>query len=207
MPEFDLATLRAGDTYRLLSSLVVPRPIAWVMTRDTEHNTVNLAPFSFFNLLGSSPPVLGLGVSPMKGTGEEKDTARNLARIGAGFVVHLVDEAHAEAMNATAIELPAEHSEADLAELTLAGTVRVAPVPRIINAPAALECRVAALPTVGDNRIILGEVVYVHLRDDLWDESTRHVLTEEAHLIGRMHGGGWYTRTSDRFLMDRPKRP
>lgn len=205
MPQFDLATLNPGEPYKILSSLVVPRPIAWVMTRDGETGTVNVAPFSFFNLVGSDPPTVALGVSPVKRSGETKDTRRNLAEIGTGFVVHLVDEAHAEAMNLTASELPAQESEAHATELLLADTVKISPVPRIVSAPAALECRVAEIATVGNNRVVLGEVVYVHLRDELWDAEKKYVRTEDAHLIGRMHGGGWYVRTSDRFLMDRPR--
>lgn len=205
MPEFDLAALNPGEPYKILSSLVVPRPIAWVVTRDAETGTVNVAPFSFFNLVGSNPPTVALGVSPVKRSGEPKDTGRNLSEIGAGFVVHLVDEAHAEAMNQTALELPAHESEVHAAGLALAETVKVSPVPRIASAPAALECRVAEIATVGNNRIVLGEVVYVHLHDDLWEAEKKYVRTEDAHFIGRMHGGGWYVRTSDRFLMDRPR--
>lgn len=205
MPGFDLAALNPGEPYKILSSLVVPRPIAWVVTRDDETGTVNIAPFSFFNLVGSDPPTVALGVSPAKRSGEPKDTGRNLSRVGAGFVVHVVDEAHAEAMNRTASELPAHESEALAAGVALAETVKIAPVPRIASAPAALECRVAEIATVGNNRVVLGEVIYVHLRDELWDAENRYVRTEEARIIGRMHGGGWYLRTSDRFSMDRPR--
>ncbi|MBC8134579.1 MAG: flavin reductase family protein [Fibrella sp.] len=205
MAEFDIATLNPGEPYKILSSLVVPRPIAWVVTQDIETGTVNVAPFSFFNLVGSDPPTIALGVSPVKRSGESKDTGRNLSEVGTGFVVHLVDEAHAEAMNRTASELPAHESEAQAADLALAETVKVSPVPRIATAPAALECRVAEIARVGNNRIVLGEVVYVHLSDALWDAEKKYVRTEDARLIGRMHGGGWYVRTSDRFSMDRPR--
>lgn len=204
MAEFDIATLGPGEPYRILSSLVVPRPIAWVVTRDVETGTVNVAPFSFFNLVGSDPMTVVLGVSPAKRSGEPKDTGRNLSQIGAGFVVHLVDEAHADAMNRTASELPAHESEAHAADLALAETIKVSPVPRIASAPAALECRVAEIARVGNNRIVLGEVVYVHLRDELWDAEKKHVRTEDAHLIGRLHGS-LYVRTSDRFALDRPR--
>ncbi len=204
MATFDLSALSGGEAYRVLSSLVVPRPIAWVMTRDVESGVVNVAPFSFFNLVGSDPPTVALGVSPAKRSGEPKDTGRNLSRVGAGFVVHMVDEAHADAMNRTASELPADASEVHAADLVLAETVKIAPVPRVASAPAALECRVAEIAVVGNNRIVLGEVVYLHLRDDLWDAGSRRVLTEEAHMIGRMHGGGWYLRTTDLFSLDRP---
>ncbi len=204
MAEFDIAALGPGMPYRILSSLVVPRPIAWVVTRDGETGTVNVAPFSFFNLVGSDPPIVALGVSPAKRSGEPKDTGRNLSEIGTGFVVHLVDEAHADAMNRTASELPAQESEAHAADLALAETVKVSPVPRIASAPGALECRIAEIVTVGNNRVVFGEVVYVHLRDDLWDAEKNHVRTDDAHLIGRMHGS-LYIRTSDQFALERPR--
>lgn len=204
MAGFDIAALGPGEPYKILSALVVPRPIAWVLTRDAETGIVNVAPFSFFNLVGSDPPTVVLGVSPAKRSGEPKDTGRNLSEIGRGFVVHLVDEAHAEAMNLTASELPAHESEAHATDLTLAETVMVSPVPRIASAPAALECRVSQIITVGNNRVVFGEVVYVHLHDELWDAAKKYVRTEDAHLIGRMHGS-LYIRTSDRFALERPR--
>lgn len=197
--------MHGGAAYKLLASLVVPRPVAWVTSIDIETGTVNVAPFSFFNLLGADPPLVALGISPAKSNGEPKDTGRNLSHGRAGFVVHLVDEAHADAMNTTAAELPAHESEAHTAGLTLAETVKVSPVPRIASAPAALECRVLQVVTAGNNRVVLGEVVYVHLQDALWDGETGHVRTESAHLVGRMHGGGWYTRTGDLFELHRPR--
>lgn len=206
MPTFDLSDLAPGEPYKILASLVVPRPIAWVVSRDAETGVVNIAPYSFFNLLGSRPPIVALGIAPVKGNGETKDTRRNLSEIGAGFVVHLVDEANAPAMNETAAETPAAESEAHRAGLDLVyDTAKVAPVPRIATAPAALECRVAEIVTVGDNRVVIGEVVYVHLQDGLWNADTRRVQTERAHFIGRMHGGGFYTRTGDLFSLDRPR--
>ena len=204
MPNFEIAALAPGEPYKILAALVVPRPIAWVMTIGIETGVVNLAPFSFFNLLGSDPPILALGVRPEKRSGETKDTARNLQSVGAGFVVHLVDDAHADAMNQSAAELPAHESEAQLAGLTLTETVLVSPVPRIATAPAALECRVAQIVMVGNNRVIIGEIVSIHLQDDLWDADKKHVRTLDAHLVGRMHGNG-YLRTTDFFELKRPQ--
>ena len=206
MPTFDLSELPAGEPYRILSSLVLPRPIAWITTVDADTGVVNAAPFSFFNLIGSDPPICAVGVRAEKDrTAEPKDTARNLSHIGVGFVVNLVDEDNAVAMNETAVELPAHESEIEHAGLTLAPTVTVAPVPRIASAPASLECRVAEVVTIGNNRVVIASIGYVHLRDDLWDADKRRVLAERAHLVGRMHGGSFYTRTRDLFSLDRPK--
>lgn len=203
MARFDLSALPAGKPYQLLSSLVVPRPIAWVLSVDAETGVVNVAPFSFFNLLGSDPPIIGLGIAPAKRSGETKDTGRNLSTVGAGFVVHLVDETSADAMNRSAAELPASESEAARSELVY-DCVTV-DAPRLAGAPAALECRVAQIATVGNNRVVLGEVRFVHLQDALWDAASGRVLTESAHFIGRMHGGGFYTRTTDLFALERPR--
>lgn len=198
--EFDLTGEGAGDGYRVLSGLVVPRPIGWVTTVSGEEGgVVNAAPFSYFNLLGSNPPLVGLGISD--GRWGEKDTVRNATAAGA-FVVNLVDEAHAEAMNVTAIEFPPGTSEVAEAGLATLPGVQV-PVPRLAGVPASLECVLERRVDVGGNRVLLGRVVHVHLRDDLWSETERRPLTEEARIIGRMHGGGWYVRTSDRFLLDR----
>lgn len=197
--EFDLTGDGAGDGYRVLSGLVVPRPIGWVTTVAGEGGVINAAPFSYFNLMGSDPPLVGLGISD--GRYGEKDTVRNATATGA-FVVNLVDEANAAAMNVTAIEFPPHTSEVEEAGLATLPGVQV-PVPRLASAPAALECRLEQRVDIGNNRVLLGRVVHVHLRDDLWSAAERRPLTEEARLIGRLHGGGWYARTSDRFLMDR----
>jgi flavin reductase (DIM6/NTAB) family NADH-FMN oxidoreductase RutF len=196
--EFDLSKTDRAEGYRLLSGLVVPRPIGWV-TSVGEDGVVNASPFSYFNLLGSDPPLIGLGISD--GRWGEKDTVRNATASGV-FVVNLVDEASAEKMNVTAIEFPPHTSEAAEAGLTLEPGVRV-PVPRIADAPASLECRLAQRVDIGNNRVLLGEVLHVRLRDDLWSEAERRPLTEDARMIARMHGGGWYARTSDRFNLDR----
>ena len=189
--EYPLSELSPLDAYRLLTRLVVPRPIAWVTSVNSE-GVVNAAPFSFFNLLGSNPPIVGIGVGD-RGLGNPKDTARNI-RERCEFVVNLVDEATTEAMNITAIEFPHGVSELTEAGLTSAASVAVS-TPRIAESPVHLECRLAEIVTIGANRIILGEVVHVGLRDGETPESLR--------LIARMGGGGGYVKTTDRFDLPR----
>ena len=101
--EFDLQGEHAKSAYKLLASLVTPRPIAWITTQDADGN-VNAAPFSFFNVFGTRPPIVAFAPGD-KSPGVPKDTAKNI-RSNQEFVVNLVDEAVAEAMNATAAELP-----------------------------------------------------------------------------------------------------
>lgn len=189
--EYDLGAMPSSDAYRLLTTLVVPRPIAWVTSIDPD-GVVNAAPFSFFNLLGSDPPLIALGISNRR-SGHPKDTAANIESAGV-FVINLVDEATAEAMNITAVEFPAGVSEITEAKLTLAPSVRVA-VPRIAESPVHLECRHLETARPGNNRVIFGEILHVHLRDGESPQSVRQ--------IGRMGGGGGYVRTTDRFDMPR----
>lgn len=197
--EFDLTALAANQRYKLLAGLIVPRPIALVTSRDAE-GRVNAAPFSYFNLMGSDPPVVALGIG-RRSSGEPKDTARNILDVRE-FTVNIVDEALAHAMNVCAIDLPAGASELAPARLTPAESAQIA-VPYVAEAPASLECRLRETVEIGGSIILLGEVVHIHLRDDLFDSEKFYVLTDKLQPIGRMHGGGWYARTTDLFDMPR----
>jgi flavin reductase (DIM6/NTAB) family NADH-FMN oxidoreductase RutF len=196
---FEFATLSASERYKLLGGLVVPRPIALVTTQDAD-GRVNAAPFSFFNVFAEEPPllVLGLGISPQGGT---KDTTVNIREAGE-FVVHLVDEPIAEAMNLCAIDFPPEISEIEVAGLDLAPSERVAP-PRIARAPVGLECRrYLTLQPSRERYLVIGEVLVAHVRDGIVDPATLRVDRDAYAPIGRLFGGG-YVRTHDRFEMPR----
>jgi len=199
---FDLAQIPGTDAYKLLVSTVVPRPIALATTVDSQ-GRINAAPFSFFNAVSSSPPVVVLGISP--GAASEdgyKDTERNIRDSGE-FVVNLVDEALAERMNICAVDFPIGTGELDKADLTAAPSVGVRP-PRIVQSPVSFECRRITGVSLGPRSMLeIGRVIHIHVRDDLVDPAKTYVHTEKMRLIGRMHGRGWYTRTTDLFLMDR----
>ena len=199
---FDLAQIPASDAYKLLVSTVVPRPIALATTVDRS-GRVNAAPFSFFNAVSSIPPVVVLGISP--GAASEdgfKDTERNIRDSGE-FVVNLVDESLAERMNICAVDFPGGTGELDEAELTPLPSVGVRP-PRIAQSPVSFECRRITGVSLGPRSTLeIGRVIHIHIRDDLIDPDRMYVRTENMRLIGRMHGRGWYARTSDLFLMDR----
>jgi flavin reductase (DIM6/NTAB) family NADH-FMN oxidoreductase RutF len=199
---FDLAQLPATDAYKLLVSTVVPRPIALVTTVDGG-GRVNAAPFSFFNAVSSVPPVVVLGISPgVNGGDGYKDTERNIRDTGE-FVVNLVDEALARRMNVCAVDFPADVAELDRAQLTALSSAGVRP-PRIAEAPVGFECqRITGLSLGSRATLEVGRVIHIHIRDDLVDPAKFYVHTERMGLIGRMHGRGWYARTSDLFLMDR----
>jgi flavin reductase (DIM6/NTAB) family NADH-FMN oxidoreductase RutF len=199
---FDLAAIPQSDAYKLLVSTVVPRPIALATTVDGA-GRVNAAPFSFFNAVSSVPPVVVLGISPGDNAGDGyKDTERNIRDTGE-FVVNLVDEALAERMNICAVDFPNAIGELDKAELHPVPSVGVRP-PRIAESPVSFECRrITGLSLGARSTLEVGRVIHIHIRDDLVDPERFYVATDKMHLIGRMHGRGWYARTSDLFLMER----
>jgi flavin reductase (DIM6/NTAB) family NADH-FMN oxidoreductase RutF len=198
---FDLAKIAETDAYKLLVSTVVPRPIALATTVDPT-GRVNAAPFSFFNAVSSRPPVVVLGINGEGPQGGYKDTEDNIRDTGE-FVVNLVDEALAERMNICAVDFPSEMGELDIAGLTPVASAEVKP-PRIAEAPVSFECkRITGLSLGGNSTMEVGRVMHIHIRDDLVDPAKFYVQTDKMRLVGRMHGRGWYARTSDLFLMDR----
>lgn len=199
MIEIDLHE-HADRAYPILAGLVTPRPIAWVTTLN-EDGTVNAAPFSFFNVFGDDPPLVIFAPGD-RDDGTPKDTARNCRRSGE-FVINLVDESLSEAMNGTSATLPYGVSETERGNLTTAASSSVAP-PRIAAAPAALECKVHSIQEIGTNRIILGIVHRVHVREEFFDTETLRVRGERFHPLGRMSVPSWYCRTGDLFEMVRP---
>lgn len=199
---YDTAALDWKRSYKLLASTVVPRPIAWVVTVD-EHGSTNAAPFSFFNYFSGYPPVVCLGMTD-RDSGPP-DSFVNLQRSGE-FVINLVPEALAEAMNVTAIELPPGCSELEAASLRTLPS-RLVKVPRIEASPVALECRLAQVLDVleGRGRLVVAHVLAIHIDDDaMLDAQKCYVDTARLQLIGRMESPGSYVRTTDRFSMRTP---
>lgn len=196
---FDMDQIAARDRYKLLTGVVVPRPIALVTTLDAAGG-VNAAPFSFFNAMGADPALVVLGVGN-RSREHPKDTAKNI-RAGGEFVVNIVTEQIAERMNITAVDFPHGTDELAAAGLPSAPSYRVKP-PRVAESPVNLECREVSTTEIGRNRIILGEVLVMHVRDDCVDPAKFYVFTERLHAVGRMHAPGWYCRTNDRFEMPR----
>jgi flavin reductase (DIM6/NTAB) family NADH-FMN oxidoreductase RutF len=198
--ELDLENQHAGSAYSLLASLVTPRPIAWVTTISSD-GAVNAAPFSFFNVLGANPPIVGFCPGD-RDNGIPKDTALNI-RATHEFVVNLVDYDLAEQMNITATSLSHGSSELDKAGLATTPSSVVRP-PRIAESPASLECKEWGALQIGDNRLIIGLVRRLHVREDILDPETLRIRSESFHPLGRMASPNWYCRTDDRFEMKRP---
>lgn len=199
--ELDLEKEYADRAYPILASLVTPRPIALVTTIDGE-GRVNAAPFSFFNLLGATPPICAFAPSNRE-DGTPKDTALNVRSMHE-FVVNLVDEGMAEAMNQCAASLPHGMNELEHAGLHAAPCSVVKP-PRIAEAPASLECVEWGTLYIGENRVVIGLIKRLHLRDELFNVEKRRVNTDKLFTIGRMASPHWYSRTRDRFELIRPK--
>ncbi len=196
---FDLTTLAPREAYKLLTGVVVPRPIALVTSRS-ENGMLNAAPFSFFNLVGSNPPLVVLGVGN-KSEATPKDTAANI-RSAREFVVNMVSQELVEAMNICAVDFPAEISEIEAAELEVAPSSRIE-TPRLARTPAALECREHSTLLIGQNRLIIGEVVALYIREEFVDAAKNYVQSAELKLVGRMGGAGGYTDTSGTFELAR----
>lgn len=203
MLEFDFSAISAHERYNLVIGLIAPRPIALVTTLDAA-GRVNAAPYSAFNYMCVDPVLVVLGVSnrsdedAVSGRPVPKDTAQNIRARGE-FVVHVVNEALAEAMNVCAIDFPPGVSEIEEAKLTTVPSSRVS-VPRIAEAPACLECREVTTVERGNSRVVIGEVVYAHVREEFVDPAGPYIRADALHAIGRMNGAGNYVRTRDAFF-------
>ena len=198
---FDMDKLSDQDAYKLLVATVVPRPIAWVSTRDLD-GSINAAPFSFFNAMSGKPPIICFGIGG-RAPGDVKDTGAIIRRTGE-FVVNLVSYDAAQAMNVTAIEFGPEVDEFREARLTPVPAQKVR-APRIAESPVSMECERLVIVEVGvDRAVIMGKVIAMHVRDDcVLDPAKCYIDTPKLDLVGRMHGRGWYTRTTDRFEIPR----
>ncbi len=204
MPSFATTEREPADLYKLVIGCVVPRPIAFVSTRSAA-GLPNLSPFSFFNAVCGQPPTVAFSVND-RGT-RMKDTSRNIGE-HPEFIVHIVSEPIAEKMNVTCGDYGAHIDEFREAGLTpLPGTVVA--VPRVKEALVALECRMTHHLRIGHKAPftshILGEVLHWHLDDSILMDRGR-VDPGVLKAVGRM-GGTEYTRTQDRFAMDRPVIP
>ncbi|WP_115862768.1 flavin reductase family protein [Halorussus litoreus] len=185
--------------YRTLAGAVVPRPIAWVSTRSPD-GVDNLAPYSFFNVVAVDPPVVMFApVDDADSPEGLKDTPRNV-RETEEFVVNVVTESVAEAMNETAATLPAGESEFDRAGVSRADSRTVAP-PQVAESPVAFECSLYEMVDVGGSSMVLGEVEWVRVDDSVVTDGKLDVKKLDA--VGRL-SGSLYAPTDDRFSMERP---
>ncbi len=195
------------QVYKIMTGIIVPRPVALVSTVDSEA-VANLAPFSFFCGVGSNPPTV-LFCPVLRATGgtdpaRRKDTLRNVEETGE-FVVNVVSDAIAAAANVTAAEVPPDVDEFELASLIPVPSEIVRP-PRVAESPAQMECRLMQVIYTGHQPgagvIVLGEVVRFHVRADLVEDFRVDPAGLDA--VGRMAGNTW-VRTRDRIELIRPE--
>lgn len=196
---FEMDSLTGTQRYKLLTSSITPRPIAWVTTVSAT-GTLNAAPFSCFNMMGHTPPMVVLGIQ-QHDRGGYKDTCANILATGQ-LVVNLVTEADAEAMNVTSRDSPPEFDEITAAGLEVTASLHVVP-PRIATAPVSFECRTFQVIHPGPQQtIVLGEVLAMHVNEALvLDAGKLQLDTPRMRLIGRMHSPGWYARCTDLFQL------
>ena len=201
--EADPATLPWKSVYKILTGSILPRPIGWISTVGAA-GLANLAPFSFFNAVGSRPPTVLFCPTVREFDAGPKDTLRNLRTTGE-FVVNIVTETVAEAMNITSTEFPPQVDEFQLAGLTAAPSVVVA-APRVAESPIHFECRVHQIVDLGagpgGGAVVLGRIVHLHVEPSVLLGEDKIDL-DALRPIGRLSGPA-YCRVSDVFRMPRP---
>ncbi|WP_430683002.1 flavin reductase family protein [Leptolyngbya sp. AN02str] len=190
--------------YRLLTSVVAPRPIAWVSSISSE-GVPNLAPYSFFNAVAGFPPVILFSLSYRRKEPREKDTLRNVRETGE-FVCNVVNETTAEAMVKSAADWPYGTSEFEAVQVEAASSVDVAP-PRVAQAPVAMECKVTQIiPVEGaTNVMVLGRVVRFHIQEELYLPEQGLVDTRQMRPVMRLGGPVLYTKIGELFELEIPQ--
>ncbi|MBW3583243.1 MAG: flavin reductase family protein [Euryarchaeota archaeon] len=204
MPDLVASELSTLERYMLMTSTIVPRPIAWVTSMDAD-GRLNLAPFSFFQGVSAKPPLVSVSVS-RKRSGEPKDTWANIEATKE-FVIHSVDEAHAHVMVETSAEV--EHGEDEAAMVGLKTvTSDLVQVPRLADAPVAMECRLVEIYTPAGDAVglIVGEVLKWHVRDGFLKEGPRGSRIIDVHKLRPLSrlGGKEYAPVREVFEMQRP---
>lgn len=201
----DPATQTDRDNYKLLIGSIVPRPIALV-TSLSKDGVLNVAPFSYFSIVASQPPMLSVSIQRKQGV--MKDTARNAMNIGA-FVVHCVDESNVHAANQAAASLPPDSSEIEIAGLTPVASEAIV-VPGIQEAKIRMECVLEQSISLGGLGkepacdLLIGRIVRFHLADDVYDKDNGYVLANKLNPISRMAGND-YATIGEQFSLKRPE--
>ena len=199
--KINLMDMCQRDLHHILTGAIVPRPIAWVSTIGAD-GILNLAPFSSYCVVSLQPAMVGFCVVPTR-DGHKKDTLRNIES-AKDFVINVVDESLAQAMNQTSAEYPSDVDE--FKEVGLTPTKSdIVKSPMVAESPVNMECKLVQIMEFGEvptgSNVVIGEVVLVHVKDDLWVDD--HIDPSRLRAVGRM-GGDSYCRTTDIFEMKRP---
>ena len=189
------------ENYKLLIGSIIPRPIAFVTTQN-EESVVNAAPFSFFNIVSSNPPMIS--VSVQRKNGVMKDTARN-AKTSKQFVVHIVDEDNVAMVNETAANLPPNESEIDLTDFTLVNSTNIS-TPAVAESKIRFECELVQVVELGEGNnvgcdLLIGRIVAYHFADEVYEDGK--INPEKLAAISRLAGND-YATIGEIFTMARP---
>lgn len=202
MLSIDPSKMSERENYKFLIGSIIPRPIAFV-TSLSEDGILNGAPFSFFNIVSSNPPMISLSIQ--RSEGKEKDTARNIKKLKE-FVVHIVDEQNVEQVNQTAANLPSDKSEIELANFTSIDSLKTR-VPGVREAKIRMECtlehsvELGGVDTPGCD-LIVGKVIQYHIEDALYDKGRIDPMGLAA--VSRLAGSN-YAKIGEIFSIERPK--
>jgi flavin reductase (DIM6/NTAB) family NADH-FMN oxidoreductase RutF len=197
--DIDFTQLGIHERYKLMASLIVPRPIALV-TSQGPNGVVNAAPFSMFNMLGEDPPTVMISINRLA-DGHLKDTAANIIA-HPEFVVHMTDEPMATAMHRCGERLPPDVSELTRVGLTAVPSLQVS-VPRIAEAPVAFECVLHEQMETPSRIVFIGRILSLHAREGLIDTERWRVHLQDYFPVGRF-GASFYVNTRERFAIDAP---
>ncbi len=198
----DPALLSERENYKFLIGSIIPRPIAFVTTISKD-GILNGAPFSYFNIVSSNPPMISLSIQ--RSSGRQKDTARNI-NDSRQFVVHIVDEQNVEKINKTAANLPPEQSEIELANLSPVDSVRIS-VPGVKEAKIRMECSLEHSIALGGSDtpgcdFIIGKVVQFHIESDIYENG--RIDPRGLAAVSRLAGNN-YAKIGEIFEIERPK--
>ena len=202
MQKIDPKQLTERENYKFLIGSIIPRPIAFV-TSISQTGVVNAAPFSFFNIVSSNPPMIS--VSIQRKQGQMKDTARNIREKGQ-FVVHIVDTENVEKVNETAANLPPEQSEIERADLTLVKSTKIE-VPGVKEAKIRFECELETALELGGNGenpgcdLIIAKIVYYHIEESIYEDG--RIDPNALAAISRLAGND-YAKIGAQFTIERP---
>lgn len=200
MISIDPKQISERDNYKLLIGTIIPRPIAFVTTKSKE-GIVNGAPFSYFNIVSSNPPMVSISVQR---SGDLKDTARNIYDNGE-FVVHIVDDENVDKVNITAASLPPTESEIELANLTLVDSETIS-VPGVLEAKVRMECKLVKAVNLGGDGpgsdLFIGEVVRFHIEESIYEDGRTDPRGLNA--VSRLAGSN-YAEIGTIFSIERPK--
>lgn len=203
MHSVDPNTLSDKENYKFLTGSIIPRPVAFV-TSLSQEGVLNGAPFSYFNIVSFSPPLISISVQRQEG--KQKDTSRNIIQ-KREFVVHITDEKNVEKINITASSLPPHESEITLAGLTPAESTKIS-VPGIIEAKIRFECVLEEFLELGEKNgepvcdLLIGRVVEYHIEKELYENG--RINQEKLRAVSRLAGND-YAKIGEIFSIKRPK--